>query len=326
VLFSVVIPTYNRARLLKDTLDSVLRQEFTDFEVIIVDDGSTDETRNVIAGYQGRVRYVRQDNAGPGAARNLGIQHASGDYIAFVDSDDLWFPWTLDTAAHAVFRCGRPAIISTNGIDFCDPAELAMVMRRTPEMVRFPDYYASHASAHSIGAGMAVLRKNDVVRAGAFSDRRMNGEDHDLILRMGMTHGFVQILGPTTVACRRHSGNVTRDLGRTVTGIRYLIERERSNGYPGGEERATQRRGILTRHVRPVSFECVRRGFYAEGWRLYKSTFAWHLKLGRWKYLVGFPLKLGTTRICISGYTVAGEGQGALPSLNTCRTTLRSLQ
>jgi glycosyltransferase involved in cell wall biosynthesis len=95
MLFSVIIPTYNRAALLCTALDSVFAQTFTDYEVIVVDDGSTDGTAAMVASYGGRVRYFQQQNKGPGAARNLGAQHATGEYLAFLDSDDLWFPWTL---------------------------------------------------------------------------------------------------------------------------------------------------------------------------------------------------------------------------------------
>ncbi|MCS7063994.1 MAG: glycosyltransferase family 2 protein, partial [Methylacidiphilales bacterium] len=93
--FSVIIPTYNRAPLLKQTLDSVLNQSFLDYEIIIVDDGSTDDTWQYLQSLRVKVTYYRQDNKGPAAARNLGAQHASGDYLAFLDSDDLWHPDTL---------------------------------------------------------------------------------------------------------------------------------------------------------------------------------------------------------------------------------------
>jgi len=86
---SVVIPTFNRAALLPQAIDSVLSQSYTDFELIVVDDGSTDSTQEVLSGYQG-VKYLFQENRGVSAARNLGIRMARGRYICFLDSDDLW--------------------------------------------------------------------------------------------------------------------------------------------------------------------------------------------------------------------------------------------
>ncbi len=89
--FSVVIPTYNRANFIRDTVESVLKQDHTDFEILVVDDGSTDNTETVIAeafGNTEQVRYFKQVNAERGAARNKGIREARGEYVLFLDSDD----------------------------------------------------------------------------------------------------------------------------------------------------------------------------------------------------------------------------------------------
>ena len=85
MLFSVVIPTHNRAGLLAETLETVFAQEERDFEILVVDDGSTDETPEVLKRYAGRIEVLRQENRGPAAARNLGIERARGHYVAFLD-------------------------------------------------------------------------------------------------------------------------------------------------------------------------------------------------------------------------------------------------
>src|SRR5262249_534017 len=127
MLFSIVIPTYNRMRFLPSALKSVWRQKFQDFEVIVVDDGSTDETPIYLSSLDRKVRYIRQANRGPGAARNVGTQAATGDYVAFLDSDDLWFPWTLDVFRWAVQKYNYPTIIAGQFIEFFDEAELIEV-------------------------------------------------------------------------------------------------------------------------------------------------------------------------------------------------------
>ena len=94
-LVSVLIPTYNRAYILGSALKSVLNQTYRPMEVIVVDDGSKDETRSVVQKFGTQVRYIYQDNAGLAAARNTGLLAARGEYLAFQDSDDLWVPWKL---------------------------------------------------------------------------------------------------------------------------------------------------------------------------------------------------------------------------------------
>lgn len=123
---SVVVPTYNRADILGRTLASVLAQSLPPDEVIVVDDGSTDDTEAVVATFGSRVRYVRQDNAGVSAARNRGAGLAGGRWLAFVDSDDLWRPRKLELQLGVLERVpdARWSITGCNMIDL-DDEELA---------------------------------------------------------------------------------------------------------------------------------------------------------------------------------------------------------
>src|SRR5262245_33293054 len=91
---SVIIPAYNAANYISETLDSVLAQTFQDWEIIVVNDGSpdTEELEHVLGRYQEQISYRKQENRGPGSARNEGMRHARGKYLAFLDSDDLWLP------------------------------------------------------------------------------------------------------------------------------------------------------------------------------------------------------------------------------------------
>ena len=93
---SVVIPTFNCARYLRRTIDSALCQTYTDCEIVVVDDGSTDETKEIVHSYRQPIRYLYQSNAGASAARNLALEHASGEFIAYLDADDMWHPQKLE--------------------------------------------------------------------------------------------------------------------------------------------------------------------------------------------------------------------------------------
>jgi len=125
MLFSAVIPTFNRSHLLQATLESVFAQTFTDYEIIVVDDGSTDDTQEMVKSYGKRVQFFCQENAGPGAARNLGVSHARGEYVAFLDSDDLWFPWTLAVFAELIDENTAPSILAAKVFEFRQERELA---------------------------------------------------------------------------------------------------------------------------------------------------------------------------------------------------------
>lgn len=117
--FSVVIPLYNRAAIVGDTIQSVLAQDWQDFEIVVIDDGSRDNPRPAIEAVgDKRVRYIRQDNAGGGAARNNGIETARGRYIAFLDSDDLFLPGKLSIMARALKNDdGRTVLYSRMKVD-----------------------------------------------------------------------------------------------------------------------------------------------------------------------------------------------------------------
>ena len=115
---SVVIPSYNGGSFLIETLESALAQTHDDREIIVVDDGSTDNTKERLGPYLDQIRYVRQDNAGVAAARNHGIKLASGDYIALLDADDLWNPRKLEVqmaVATCLAKCG---LIACDGVMF----------------------------------------------------------------------------------------------------------------------------------------------------------------------------------------------------------------
>jgi cellulose synthase/poly-beta-1,6-N-acetylglucosamine synthase-like glycosyltransferase len=289
--FSVIIPTFNRVALLKRMLESVWAQRFTDFEVIVVDDGSTDGTAEFVRGLGGRVQLVTQTNLGPGAGRNNGARHARGEYLAFLDSDDLWFPWTLECFAKLIKQHSNPAVVGARLVEFSGEEELAAVREAGAKADAFEDYFASHASGYYVGAGMLVVRREEFIRVGAFTERRINCEDHDLMMRLGASRGYAQVVEPVTLGWRRHPGSVTFDVKRSLEGVRFMVAQERGGIYPGGHARQKERRRILTSHLRPVTLDCLRQGFGADAWALYRASFGWHVALGRWKYLAGFPVK-----------------------------------
>ncbi len=184
--FSVIIPAYNRADLIGQTLDSVLAQSFRDFEIIVVDDGSTDNTVEALSAYAGRIKLLRQENQGPSAARNHGLRHAAGEYVAFLDSDDLWFPWTLATFKQAIDAHNRPSLIIGTPFRFNDPRQLAAVEKGGFEADHYADYLASSDQFIVSGTGFMVFSPKAMSDAGGLLESMTHFEDIDLLIRMGL--------------------------------------------------------------------------------------------------------------------------------------------
>jgi hypothetical protein len=287
--FSVIIPTHNRAELLDVCLSSVFAQQRTDYEVIVVDDGSTDRTADVLAGYGSRVRVLHQDNRGPGAARNTGVRAASGQYLAFLDSDDVWFPWTLDTYRRVIEEASLPAFVAGKPRLFTDNATLSVTSASLRVQV-FRDYYASSDDWRWYGTSSFVARADAIAAVGGFTDEWINCEDADLAMKLGTSPGFVHLCDPVTFGFREHPGTATGNLDRTIAGAWHAIRAEQGGRYPGGRQRATERRRILTRLLRPVMIEGLRCNRRADAWQMYRATFGWHLRDGRLRFLAGFPL------------------------------------
>ncbi len=113
-MVSVVIPTYNRAGIVRASIDSVLRQTYSNVEIIVVDDGSSDDTRETVESYGAPVRYIYQPNSGVSAARNLGFTHARGEFIALLDSDDQFLPWKLEAQVGVLLAYPRVGMVWTD--------------------------------------------------------------------------------------------------------------------------------------------------------------------------------------------------------------------
>ena len=290
--FSVIIPTYNRKDLLKKALESVWAQSFTDYEVIVVDDGSTDGTRECLDGLRERIRVLDQPNRGPGAARNLGIEHASGERIAFLDSDDVWFPWTLAVHHEASVQGGSPALTAGKNVlvNFGQhwlPPEVADL--KWEQHGCFFD--ALNGVTLPIGGTPSITVKRSVmVNAGGFCEDPINGEDTDMWMRLGVEPGFVRILQPPVFAQTLHETNITDDCTRAVAGMNFMFLQEETGRYPGGKRYRRKRVEALAATARSVSFHALYCGRKAEALRIYRRSFAWHLELRRLRYLAVFPM------------------------------------
>lgn len=291
--FSVIIPTYNRKDYLRACLESVAQQRLQPNEVIVVDDGSTDGTQQMLEMME-NVTLIQKANAGPGAARNRGAGAASGDYLAFLDSDDIWFPWSLQVMAELIAVHENPSLLFARFEDFSGTTPSGIV--ESPAVGEaFSDYFASAKRGLFAGAGMMVIKRDIFDRAGGFDEARMNAEDHDLAMRLGTAPGFVQVIAPTIIGHRIHDGNAMGNALLNLAGIRRLVTREQAGAYLGGAGRAHERRKIICQHVRSAVLELARAAQFAKFADLYRDTFLWNLSEGRMKFLIAAPVLAGVS-------------------------------
>lgn len=290
MIFSVIIPTYNRLKFLREALASVRSQRFTDYEVIVVDDGSDDGTAEALAAEREWLHVLSQPNRGPGAARNLGAEAARGEYLAFLDSDDLWFPWTLEVIATLIERHDRPALIAGFYADFEQEGDLINIAETPAKGDPYPDYLASSTRGYFAGAGVSIVERHSFLSAGGFSNEMRCGEDHDLALRLGTAPGFLQVKVPVTIAHRQHPGSAMADERLVFGAVQELLAAERGGRYPGGASRAAERRRILSMHARPVALQRLRAGDCASAHSVFRDTLRWHLADLRLRFVLGFLL------------------------------------
>lgn len=293
--FSVVIPAYNCAHLISATLDSVLAQEFRDFEIIVVNDGSTDSTVDVLESYatifKDKIRVIHQENKGEGGGRNSGIFASRGMYIAFLDQDDLWFPWTLQTYHDVLCEHGYPAILIATGQEFREIEDVKSIARQAVEVISYDNFFSAAEKKYLPAGTPGTIVKASVAKdVGGLSEDRVVGIDMEFFWKIGVAKGVCHLVSPTTVAIRRHGGNLQRNVDMAVNGVLLFVEKELNGKYPGDGKFALARRSIISRMARTVSVKAVRCGLFSEGMAIYWQTFNWNYRLSRFKYLLAFPL------------------------------------
>ena len=235
-LVSVIIPCYNYGRFLAAALDSVRAQNYPATEIVVVDDGSTDDTPAVAARYPEAV-YLRQENQGLSAARNAGIRASRGELLVFLDADDWLYPGALATNA-AVLRQHPEAAFVAGAHTFVYPdgrtQAIALLRSGTP-------YHDLLARGNYIAMIAAVMFARWALPEPAFDPALRNCEDYDLYLRLARRHPVVQH-GPQLAADRQHTGAMSAAAPALLAGALRVLRREAA-GQRGPAERAAYRRG-----------------------------------------------------------------------------------
>lgn len=296
---SAIIPAYNRADFLPRSIESVLNQSLSDLELIVVDDGSTDNTKAVVEEFarkDNRVKYFWQPNfGGPAGPRNTGIKHASGKYVAFLDSDDEWLATKLEEQVR-LFENSQ----ANTGLVACD---YLLEAGSTPVAYKLPQFERSgifeELLKHDfIGTATVVMIKKEVLEdVGGFDESLECGEDTDLWLRIAEKYGFAHVTN--LLALYHVHGNNTLlrfnaiDLAKSTESIlnKHISTREKHRkGY------GARLRQVAANYCTAGEFS-KGRSYYVQaikldpanpkGWALLLATFL----LGKWAFYVVSRLK-----------------------------------
>jgi glycosyltransferase involved in cell wall biosynthesis len=205
-LVSVIIPTYNSADFLMEAIESVLDQTWGDFEIIVVDDGSTDGTSERVRRYDDKVRYFYKKNGGPSSARNMGVKQARGGYVAFLDSDDVWEPEKLRVQMHVVSEHPENKLVCTDSALMGRRGTREGKLKRDLMGNLFPILYSNSF----IRTSTVVMAKACFQTVGFFDERYRSAEDYDLWLRVAKRYPIAYIKQPL-VRYRKHEDNVSLD-------------------------------------------------------------------------------------------------------------------
>ncbi len=296
---SIVIPAYNAARYVEAAVDGALGQTFKDVEVLVVDDGSTDDTEAVLSRYRCAVRYFRQENSGVAAARNRGIQESTGRYVAFLDADDTWFPEKLDRQVAALESSGQHRACYSAHVICTEALEPLSVHRGVRKSSNLEGLLLI---GNVVGTPSSVLCDRSLFSiVGGFDPRLSQCADWDMWVRLATVSEFLYLDEPL-VMYRQHGSNMSR--------APKLLERD--------SVRVLEKAFDLPNL--PPSVRVARRAAFARNYMVLAATYfyarrypdfvrcavrAVSLDAGQLGYLMGFPGRLA--RRCLNGGRPVGQ-------------------
>ena len=244
--FSILMPVYNHKKYLRQAIESVLAQTFTDYELIAVDDGSTDGSVELLESYGDQIKILKQYHQGPEVARNKAAAIAEGEYLAFLDSDDFLFPTALSTYDQVIRNFDLPPLILGTMLFFQDgdvfPDDTSKSHPLEP--FKFENYFSKtrplgNARRSANGMGSIIVRNSVYHEVGGLRNstaQTFHVEDTHLLLKLGGYGPCIFINEPATYAYRRHADNSTENTKDIADGILRLADSERRGEYLGGRK------------------------------------------------------------------------------------------
>jgi len=261
--FALLLPVYNRPEFARQAIDSVLAQTFSDYELIVVDDGSTDETRDLLRSYGTKIEVLRQENRGPENARNVGASRADAEYLAFLDSDDLLLPTALETYDRLIEKFASPPLVLGAMTYFTEgeSAPAAAPPDGALEVLVLRDFLSKDRGI-AMSNSKIVIRKDVFQKAGGLrssTPSTFHLDDYNLIMRTCTSGPCIVLIRPKTIAYRWHAANSVWNARAMARGILSLVHAEIRGEYPGGGARRFAR------------FACIGGPAFQWTWRTFKK-------------------------------------------------------
>jgi glycosyltransferase involved in cell wall biosynthesis len=227
---SVIIPTFNRALLIMRAIKSVLDQTYQDFEVIVVDDGSSDETQKVLRSLKDeRIRYFRHEkNLGASAARNTGIRAAKGSYIAFQDSDDIWLPEKLE-AQMKVFEGAEPKLGLVYTGTWLIYGDRKTYIPFSYGVQKEGNVHRELLKSNFVCNPSVVVRKECFEKVGMFDEALHRLQDWEFFIRLSRYYDFKYVNKPLVVAYNDTPGNISSNRARERVAIEHILMKLRGD-------------------------------------------------------------------------------------------------
>jgi glycosyltransferase involved in cell wall biosynthesis len=224
-LVSVIIATYNRAEFIGQAVESAVDQTYGKIEIIVIDDGSTDNTHEVLKKYEGKIKYIYQKRAERSAARNRGFRHSRGDYIAFLDSDDVWLPEKIEKQVEVLNERQDVGLVYVD-VQFIDasgqPFDGHVRWDGRKRDVLYEDLMTNNIVTGTTSS--AMIRRACLDKVGLFDESMNTCEDLDLFRRIALHYKFHNISSPL-VKFRIHDANTQQDASAMARGWETIVRK-----------------------------------------------------------------------------------------------------
>lgn len=218
----MIIPAYNSAEYIGEALESVFKQTFQDFEIIVVDDGSTDDTKEILGKYRDRIRYYFQQNGGPAKARNHGIRLANGEFIAFLDADDIWLPTKLEKQIGLFKERKNLGMVTTGACSFDEKGIYGYSVDKRKKLMQ--GNVARNIFLHSdVGTPTVMARKQVFDEVGFFDENIKYGEDDNMWIRIA-SHYEIELIDEALIKVRNHPRRMTVNQAELLENVKTNIE------------------------------------------------------------------------------------------------------